>query len=166
MKKLCCLSYIPQVDRIFLICMPRGSGWDLYSTRIPELEQIPRHVTCLIFRNSGWPWISKRNQRGFNGFSNRKLHTHLETKSNLRNVGSMQKVAIITSIVLRTVMPCFLRVRKLSALLIARLELIKLNIVRGCFKRGRGVINYAKRLSIIRIMAIWSIASAFSGNCS
>ncbi len=25
---------------------------------------------------------------------------------------------------------------------------------RGCFKRGRGVINYAKRLSIIRIMAI------------
>ncbi len=26
--------------------------------------------------------------------------------------------------------------------------------VRGCFKRGRGVVNYAKRLSIIRIMAI------------
>jgi hypothetical protein len=28
------------------------------------------------------------------------------------------------------------------------------NELRGCFKRGRGVINYAKRLSIIRIMAI------------
>jgi hypothetical protein len=26
--------------------------------------------------------------------------------------------------------------------------------LRGCFKRGRGVVNYAKRLSIIRIMAI------------
>ena len=31
-------------------------------------------------------------------------------------------------------------------------KLVKL--LRGCFKRGRGVVNYAKRLSIIRIMAI------------
>jgi hypothetical protein len=55
---------------------------------------------------------------------------------------------------LRLDMPSILYTDTLSVAIYAGEGSRLVDNLRGCFKRGRGVVNYAKRLSIIRIMAI------------